>query len=41
MERYGGTSGGEEVTGAEAGAGAVGLPLVLQQAPVGVDIAEG
>ncbi len=32
---------GEEGVGGEAGAGAVGLPLVAEEAGVGVDVAEG
>ena len=37
----GGAGGGEEGVGAEAGADAVGAPLVLEQAGVGVDVVEG
>ena len=36
-----GAGGGEEVVGTEAGAGAVGMPLVLEQAGIGVDVSEG
>ena len=35
----GGAGEGEEVVGGEAGAGAVGLPLVAEEAGVGVDVA--
>ena len=35
----GGAGGGEEGVGCEAGAGAVGAPLVLEEAGVGVDVA--
>jgi len=34
----GGAGGGEEGVGGEPGAGAVGLPLVLEEAGVGVDV---
>jgi hypothetical protein len=36
----GGAGGGEEGVGCEAGAGAVGLPLVAEEAGVGVDVGE-
>ncbi len=34
----GGAGGGEEGVGGEAGAGAVGAPLVLEETGVGVDV---